>query len=408
MNELLRELLFLPRQSSSVARGIDTLHYSVILITTLGSLVVAGFALYFVVRYRAPKHWQELPHAAAATTSNTAHTATATPKQTPLWFELSFIAFLLILFCGWWVIGFRQYVELEVPPDDALEVYATGKQWMWSFAYANGSGSKSVLYVPTKRSIKLTMTSRDVIHSFFVPEFRVKQDVVPGRSTTLWFQVDKPGRYAAYCAEYCGEDHSTMRATVVALPEPEYLKKLDDLPSLDVSGPEASDPAQVGDAPRHPLSLAEQGERVAVKHGCLRCHTVDGTPHIGPTWYDDFGADIELQSGKHLTVDAAYLTESMMDPLAKIRRGFPAIMPSYQGQLSAAETGALIQYIRTLGQPHETAPHEAPLVQQGAEPVALPTRASAAPREAPSGSQTPAPEAPSVRPPISQSEGEKP
>ena len=372
MNELLRTLLYLPPQSSTVALDIDTLHYSVILITMFGSFAVAAFALYFVLRYRR----RAGQTAIAAAESQPDQSSDHTRGGMPLWLECSFIAFLLILFCTWWVIGFRQFVRLEVPPRNAYEIYVTGKQWMWTFAYPNGRGSNAVLYVPANRPIKLTMSSRDVIHSFYVPEFRVKKDVIPGRATTLWFEARRPGSYDVYCTEYCGEGHSTMRARVVALEEQEYLAHLEGLPRLEIAGPLTSEPAQVGDSPPEELTLAEQGQRVAVKHGCLRCHTVDGTPHIGPTWRHAYNSDIVLEDGARIKADAAYMTESMMDPHVKIHRGFEPVMPSYQGLLSAAEAGALLQYMRWLSKPAVEQERLAPLPPADAPPIRLPRQGS--------------------------------
>lgn len=134
---------------------------------------------------------------------------------------------LLALFVTWWVIGFRQYVAMRAPPESTFDVYVSGKQWMWTFAYPDGSASNGVLVVPANRPVKLIMTSRDVIHSFFVPEFRLKQDVVPGRVTTLWFEATVPGRYQILCAEYCGTSHSTMRGEVLALSGPEFERYIE-------------------------------------------------------------------------------------------------------------------------------------------------------------------------------------
>ena len=346
MNELLRRALMLPEQSSTMAREIDQLHYFIILVTMAGATAVALATLIFLVRYREGSRRERAPRGVAgqqpdAPTRSGAHVA--------LFLELSAVAGLLALFVLWWVVGFRQFVRLQDPPDDSLTIYVTGKQWMWSFAYPGGGGSNGVLYVPAGRPVELVMTSRDVIHSFYVPAFRVKQDVVPGRSTSLWFEVEKPGRYPILCAEFCGTGHSTMRAEVVALAGTEYDDALDRLAPLRVAGPEMRAPAVVGEqAPAEPLSLAAMGERVAVEAGCLRCHTVDGTPHIGPTWAGLFGAEVALVGGGRITVDERHLTESMMDPRARLRLGFIPVMPTYQGLLSAVQVGALVEYIRTL------------------------------------------------------------
>jgi cytochrome c oxidase subunit 2 len=317
MNELMRKLLFLPEQASTVSKEIDGLHYFVITVTMIGATLVALASLYFIVRYRArPDAKDHVPDE-------------PTKRALPLMFELTAFGGLLSLFILWWVIGFRQYVEISEPPRDSITIYVTGKQWMWSFAYPNGTASEGVLYVPAGKPVKLVMTSRDVIHSFYVPAFRLKRDVLPGRASTMWFEVKHPGTYPVYCAEYCGADHSRMRAEVVALTPDAYAKERETL--------------QPGSDP-----LAVTGEHVAARAGCLRCHTPDGTPHIGPTWAGLYGSTIPLEGGRSLVVDDAYLTRSMMDPAKDVHLGFKNVMPTYQGLLSSADVGALLEYIRSL------------------------------------------------------------
>jgi cytochrome c oxidase subunit 2 len=199
----------------------------------------------------------------------------------------------------------------------------------------------------------------------------VKQDVVPGRATTIWFEAQKPGRYPIYCAEYCGTGHSTMRAEVVVLSGADYEARVADLAPLEIAGPESGAPAIVGEqSPAQPLSLAAVGQRVAARRGCLRCHTLDGTPHIGPTWAGLYRAEIPLAGGGRTIADEAYLTESMMEPLAKLHLGFLPVMPSYRGFLSAAEVGALVELIRTLGD-RARAPGDEPLPRPTPVPAPL-------------------------------------
>jgi cytochrome c oxidase subunit II len=366
MNEFLRRLLMLPEQSSTIARELDTLHYFVITVTMLGAAAVTAAVLYFIVKYRegAGRGEDEPPD--------------PRPDRArggmPLRLELGVAGGLLALFVLWWVIGFRQFVGMQTPPQDSLTIYTTAKQWMWGFAYPNGAGSSGVLYVPVGQPVKLVMTSRDVIHSFYVPAFRVKQDVLPGRSTSVWFEVEEPGRFQIMCTEYCGMGHSTMRGEVVALAAADYDRQLARLSPLAVAGARDPEPAVVGDAvPAQPLSLAEMGERVAAEQGCLRCHTVDGTPHIGPTWAGLFASSIPLRGGGRAIADEAYLTESMMDPLARIHLGFVPVMPSYRGQLGAAQVGALVEFIRALGaRPRERGGDPLPRPVEGEVPLVQP------------------------------------
>jgi cytochrome c oxidase subunit 2 len=354
-------MLFLPRQGSTMARELDYLHYSVILITMGGALTVALVAAVFIARYRKGRVRRPVLSPEGRRPEKRARV---------YWMETLLGGGILLLFIVWWVVGYQQFVRLEIPPPNAIEIYANGKQWMWSFAYPNGRGSKGVLYVPAHRAVKLVMSSRDVIHSFYVPEFRVKKDVIPGRTTTLWFEVTGPGRYAAYCTEYCGEGHSTMRATVVALSDADYARMLEELPRVEVDGPFYREPEVAGAAPPRSVSYAEVGENVAVTKGCLRCHTADGTPHIGPTWVGMYGASVNLQDGRQITADVAYLTESMMDPLAKVHAGFEPVMPSYQGRLDAGEVGALLEYIRSLST--QPVASQSPLAPASAPPIRLP------------------------------------
>ncbi|HVV17263.1 MAG TPA: cytochrome c oxidase subunit II [Polyangia bacterium] len=355
VNELLRRILFLPPQSSTMAPEIDHLHFFVIGTTMVGAAAVGLLAVYWVIKYRAPEGaplWSPTPAPA-----------------TPTWLELMLGGGLLTLFCVWWFIGYMQYVHLRVSPENALDVYVTAKQWMWKFAYADGQSSVSSLYVPTGRPIRVLLTSRDVIHSFFVPDFRIKQDAVPGRYTTAWFEVTEPGVHQVLCAEYCGTGHSVMRGQVVALDPADYARWLAGGPSADVvgglgehpraplpevsgltvAGPHDVEPASEEEFPRAELvNLVRVGTEASAQQGCLRCHTLDGTPHIGPTWAGLYRNKVPLTTGQTVVADEAYLTESMMDPLAKVHAGYAPVMPSYHGLLAPAETAAIVELIKHL------------------------------------------------------------
>lgn len=340
MNEYFRLILFLPEQASTIAADIDALHYFIITTTMLGAVLVTLLGGYYVIRYR--RHLPEPP----------IPNVEADVRPHPLWKVAIFTA-LTVLFFVWWLIGVRVYMRARVAPEGAMDIYVTAKKWMWKFAYPEGARSLDTLVVPVGRPVRLILTSRDVIHSFFVPSFRLKQDAVPGRYTTLWFQALRPGTYPIFCAEYCGTGHSTMRGEVVALDPADYARWLGGgpAPGTALAPPRALDPA-LGrpDAaiPEQALSLVRVGERVAAEQGCLRCHTLDGTPHIGPSWAGLYGSIIPLQRGGEVVADDAYLTESMMDPNAKIHRGFPPVMPSFQGKLTAPETAALVELIKSI------------------------------------------------------------
>jgi cytochrome c oxidase subunit II len=333
MNELYRTLLFLPPQESTIAEDLDRLHYLVITVTMLGSIAVLAVALYFPVRYR--------------------HVRRFGPRQRqwhmPLYLEVGLIVGLLAMFLWWWWIGVRQFLDMRQPPDDGIDIYVMGKQWMWKFTYPDGHANVSDLYVPAGTPIKLTMTSRDVIHSFFVPEFRVKHDVIPGRYTTLWFEAKRPGVYEILCTEYCGEGHSTMRGRVHVLAPEAFSAWIDERRISTIEPQDYVEPFVVnGRARPDRLELAVLGERVAAQQGCLRCHTTDGSPHIGPSFGGLYGSTVDLDDGSQVVADAAYITRSMMDPLAELRHGYQPVMPSYQGLLTPPETAAIVEFIRSL------------------------------------------------------------
>jgi cytochrome c oxidase subunit 2 len=228
-----------------------------------------------------------------------------------------------------------------------------GKQWMWKFAYPGGPSGIEALHVPAGRPVRLLITSRDVIHSFFVPAFRMKQDAIPGRYTEQWFEAIEPGRYPIQCAELCGMGHSFMLGEVIVHPAAEF----DDWMTAQREG--LGDRRDMSRSPSVPpvADLVEEGRRVATDAGCLKCHSVDGTPHIGPTWLGMYRRPEKMSDGSTLVADEAYLTKSMMDPMAQLVAGYAPIMPTYQGRLAPAEIGALLEYIKSL-RPPEGVPAE--------------------------------------------------
>jgi cytochrome c oxidase subunit 2 len=290
------------------------------------SLLIGTVAIYFMFRYARRRPGQGTPW--------------VVPSRR---FEALIIGVPLAFFLTWFAIGYRDYIWYANPPPDAQDVYVMGKKWMWKFSYPDGPNGVGTLHVPAHRPIRLLLTSRDVIHSFWVPEFRIKQDVLPGRYTATWFEATRPGRYQIMCAEYCGTGHSSMWGEVVVLPAAEYDAWLMRMRTglaerIDTSG----------DVPDMRGGLVDLGRRVAAVQGCFKCHSVDGTPHIGPSWLDLFGRHETLADGKVVVVDADYLTQSMMDPLRAIVRGFRPVMPSYLGKLSPPETAALVELIKSL------------------------------------------------------------
>ena len=329
MNDLLRRLLFLPEQASAHARSVDQLHFFVIVTTMIAATGVFGTALYFFVRYRRRSE------------------ADVTPVVKPTAIhEALFIGVPLAFFLLWFAIGYPQYVSLSQPPPGAMDVYVQGKKWMWKFAYPGGPSSVDTLRVPAGRPVRLLITSRDVIHSFFVPALRLKQDALPGRYTQTWFQADKPGRYEIFCAEYCGLAHSGMLGELVVLPASEFDDWVADqrrgLAQAQDSAPSPGEPV------RPASSVVEEGRRLSAEQGCLKCHSVDGSRHIGPTWVDLYHRQERLKGGRIIDADEGYLTRSMMDPGADIVEGYQNVMPTYQGQLAPPEAAAIVEYIKSL------------------------------------------------------------
>jgi cytochrome c oxidase subunit 2 len=334
MNELLRALLNLPVEASTYAEGIDTLHYFVIGATMLGATFVFLLSLYYLVRYR-----RKVPFPL------TAEVHTSLPA------EAFIIGSILSLFLVFWVVGATQYSHLMNPPANAMPVYVTGKQWMWEFAYEDGRSSINVLTVPVKRPVKLVMTSRDVIHSFYVPAFRMKHDVVPGRYYTAWFEAKAPGIYDIDCAELCGVGHSKMLGKVQVLSAEDYQRWLEEAPASGAGPPAAN--------------LVDEGRQVAARRGCLNCHTIDGQPHIGPSWANLYGSLVKLADGTTVTADDQYLTKSMMEPQVQIVAGYKPVMPTYQGALPEPEVAALVEFIKSIrqkpAQPSMTLPKVVPV-----------------------------------------------
>ena len=333
-DHLMRKLLFLPDAATHFADGIDHLHFFVITVTMLGSAGVFLAGLYFIIRYY----------------------RSAEPTKTPtvrasMKFEAVVIGSLLALFVLWWVIGFVQYIAYATPPRDADDVYVIAKQWMWKFAYPDGRATIGALVVPVDRDVRLVMTSRDVIHSFYVPAFRIKRDVLPARYTRAWFRARQVCIFDAYCAEFCGQSHSRMWASVVVLSKEEYAVWLSGkVPRLlaQAAALQSQRGVNVQLETEPVVDMVEQGRKAAAKNGCFACHTIDGQPYIGPTWRRLYGQPVDLQDGRQLIADEEYLTRSMMDPILDIVRGYRPVMPTYLGSLRQPEAAAIVEFIKSL------------------------------------------------------------
>jgi cytochrome c oxidase subunit 2 len=310
-----------PEQASTMASRFDALFGFITAVVVFFTVVIAVLVMYFAVRYRRRSEDQFPKPVVGSSTLEWAWT-------------IGPLLIGLVMF-GW---GASLYFEMVRPPEDALDVYVTGRQWMWHLHHLEGQREINALHVPVGKPVKLIMTSEDVIHSFFVPAFRVKQDVLPGRYTYLWFQATKAGRYRLYCAEYCGTDHSQMVGYVTALEPAEYEDWLQ------------------GQGLKADRSLATQGRQLFQKLQCVTCHHAEAG-NRGPLLEGIYGSVVELDTGRRIRVDESYLTESILYPQAKIRAGFrrPSIMPSFKGQVTNDDLIRLIAFLKALG-PGQTPP----------------------------------------------------
>jgi cytochrome c oxidase subunit 2 len=220
------------------------------------------------------------------------------------------------------------YFRNSEPPKGSMEIFVTGKQWMWKIEHSGGQREINELHVPLGRPVKLTMTSEDVIHDFYVPAFRVKKDVLPGRYTSLWFEPTKVGTFHLFCAQYCGAFHAGMTGSVIVMEPGAYERWL----AGGVQGE----------------SMEAAGQKLFQSNGCVTCHLADGTG-LGPSLLGLFGREVHLTTGESLTADDGYIRESILNPRAKIVQGYKPIMPSFQGQLTEEQISNLIAYVKLLG-----------------------------------------------------------
>ena len=236
---------------------------------------------------------------------------------------------IIVMVIFFW--GASIFATIQRPPDDAINIDVVGKQWMWKLQHMEGRREINELHIPVGRPVKLTMTSEDVIHSFFVPAFRTKQDAVPGRYTTTWFEATKPGTYHLFCAEYCGTIHSGMIGHVIVMEPADFQAWLQT--------------GQAGAAPA--VSPAAAGEALFQAQGCVSCHAA-GASQRGPQLAGLFGTTVHFEGGGAAVADENYLRESILYPQAHLVQGYQAIMPTYQGLLSEENVMQLIAYLKTL------------------------------------------------------------
>lgn len=307
--------LWLPVQGSTAASEVDWVFRLILAIAVVFFVGIVGAMTWFVVRYR-----RRVGFAAR----RRVHHST--------WLEITWSVIPFLLLVVIFSAGLTGFMGMAAPPADALQIRVVGKKWVWSFQYPNGY-IDDALHVPANRSVQLIMSSDDVIHSVYIPAFRLKRDVVPGRYTKLWFEATEPGEYDLYCAEYCGTKHSDMYSRVVVHRPGEYSNWLE----------KASNFLET-------MTPADAGKLLYQRRGCAQCHSLDGSRMVGPSFYDLYGETAVMDSGERVTVDENYIRESILEPQTKARAGYRKVMPTYQGQLKEEEIDAIIQFIKTLNE----------------------------------------------------------
>lgn len=318
-----------PEQASNFAREYDALFYLITGLTVVFSLMVLVMCVYAVVKYRRGR---------PADRKN--------PTTHNLYIEggWSAVSLGLGLFVFAW--GAKIFIEMREVPDDAMEIFVIGKRWMWHVQHTNGVRENNELHVPVGQPVKLTIISQDVVHGFYIPQFRVQYHAVPGRYTSMWFTATKAGRYNLWCTIHCGTQHSEMGGYVYAMEPSEFSKWLK-------WGGNRFKPV--------PVTMADAGKRLWEEQNCASCHgTVDSKR--APSLNGVVGAKRVMNDGTIVTADRAYLRESILYPEARLRKGYLAAMPNYSGQLTEEQVNQLIEYIRTMG----LAPSAAPVANTGA------------------------------------------
>jgi cytochrome c oxidase subunit 2 len=301
----------IPEQASSFASNVDALMAFLLLITTFFSTLIAGLIIYFSFKYH---------HSAKADRSN--------PVNSHLLLEIVWSAIPLGIVLVVFVWGAKVFYEMKTIPQDAMEIFVVGRQWMWKVQHPQGQREINALHVPVGRRIRLTMISEDVIHNFAIPAFRIRQDVLPGRYSQQWFEATKPGRYHLFCSEYCGTLHAGMVGQVVAM-EPSAFERW-----LSGGTPTSG-------------SMVASGDEIFKKLGCGTCHLASGEGR-GPAMKGLYGSRVALAGGQSVLADEAYLRESLLRPNAKLVRGYQPIMPTYQNQLDEEQVLQLIAYMKGL------------------------------------------------------------
>jgi cytochrome c oxidase subunit 2 len=306
-----------PAQASTFAGDVDALYFFILAVCSFFALTVAISVIYFGIRYRRKREGQL-----------GARIEGSLPLEL-LWSVIPTVIAMVMF--GW---GASVFYHIRRPPDDAMHIYAVGKQWMWKFQHLEGQREINELHIPSGRPIKVTISSEDVVHSLYFPSFRTKIDAIPGRYTELWFEATTPGTYHIFCAEYCGTNHAGMIGSVTVLEPAQYQAWLQ-------GGGESG-------------TMAQRGARLFEAHACNSCH-LDSGQGRGPSLKNIVGTTVELEDGNTAVVDDAYLRESILTSQAKIVKGFKPLMPTFQGLISEENLLALIEHVKSMSPNASTA-----------------------------------------------------
>ncbi|MGH9773603.1 MAG: cytochrome c oxidase subunit II [Candidatus Acidiferrales bacterium] len=299
-----------PDQASTVAEGVDRLHFFLTGLTLFFTVLIFSIIFYFAVKYRRRSEEEQPPE---------------TVENLPLELTWTLVPAAICVVVFIW--GSSLYFQNSRPPAASMEIFVVGKQWMWHLQHPEGPREINELHVPVDTPVKLTMTSEDVIHDFYVPAFRIKKDVLPGRYTSIWFQATKTGTYHFFCAQYCGAEHSEMIGWVVVMTPTDYAQWL-------AGGSKGE-------------SMAQAGERLFTQYGCVTCHLTSGTGR-GPSLIGIFGKPQLLRDGQTLVVDETFIRQAITQPNSMPLPNIATVMPSFQGQMSEEQVLQLIAYVKSL------------------------------------------------------------
>ncbi|MEW5853013.1 MAG: cytochrome c oxidase subunit II [Myxococcota bacterium] len=313
MKEVKLDGFWLPRSGSTLAPEIDFGWNVAMWLSIFFFVGIIGALVIFVMKYK----------------RRSENDVTSTVDHN-LPIEITWTVIPSVLCVLLFLVGFKGFIHAQVAPAGAMEINVTAQRWSWLFTYANGVEKDNMLVVPKGKPVRLIMSSRDVLHSLYIPEFRVKTDLVPGNYTTLWFEATEAGETTLFCTEYCGMSHSDMLAHVKVLEPAEFEKWLSEEASAKAKG----------------LPPEELGKNLYTGKGCNACHSLDGTPGAGPSFKGLFGKEETLADGTTAKVDENYLRESILTPAAKLVKGFPPVMPTFQGQLKDEDVAGLIAFIK--------------------------------------------------------------